>query len=135
MSIVHSIPELEAWLDEHASSWSIMDDRAYVAFTREWQQRFLPRVEARQHAQKGDLAISTLVDCLPTDAVLIAGLRVPTVANMGGNVASGYHVTGLRSIHRELFNRAELIVTAECRSWTCVFNHEAYAGFPEYLYE
>src|SRR5215469_1171431 len=124
MGIVHMLPDVEAWLNAEAESWSPFSDRDYVALVRRWQEGFLPLIAAGTPSFQGNRAIQVIADLLPADVWLLSGVQVLELANTGGLGAAGYQVVGLRRIQRELANRMELIIAARDLCWSCVFSHE-----------
>jgi hypothetical protein len=135
VKIVRELPELEDWLSGQAESWSAICDHDYAALVRRWRGLFLPLVASAARTAQGARAMQALAKRLPADVWLFSGVAVPQVANLGGVGAAGYRAAGLKSLHRELANRLELIVAADDLSWTCVFSHEAGAFTWECLYE
>jgi hypothetical protein len=135
MGIVRALPELEEWLDADASSWSSLTDREYKALARRWSECFSPLIASETPCLQGLRAVQALEARLPTDVVLLSGIQVPRLANMGGRGAAAYMAIGLRSLHRELANRMELVLASDDLAWSCVFSHEAGAFVWEHLYE
>ena len=135
MSIVRTLPDVEAWLDADADSWSSHSDREYKAVVRRWFESFARIVQAGDSRFVGNRAILSLDARLPADVHVFSGVRVPQLANMGGLGASAYQVSGLRRVPRDTANRFELIVVSVDFDWSCVFSHEAGAFVWEHLYE
>ena len=135
MGIVRVLPEVEDWLDAEAESWSLLSDRDYVALVRRWREGFSPLIAAGTPSFQGNRAMQVIAERLPADVLLFSGVRVTELANTGGRGASGYRAVGLRSVRREVANRAELVAVAADLSWSCVFSHEAGAWMWECLYE
>jgi hypothetical protein len=135
MGIVRALPELEAWLDADASSWSTLSDREYKALVRRWSECFSQLIAADTSCLQGHRAIQALEARLPADVVLLSGIQVPQLANMGGRGAAAYTATGLCSLRRDLANRMELVLASDDLAWSCVFSHEAGAFVWEHLYE
>ena len=135
MGRVRSMPELEAWLDDHADSWLLIPDREYTTLVHQWSALFQPLIEADNVAHKGHRAMMVLESRLPRDLVLFSGVRIPRLANLGGHGRAAYRAIGLQLLERDRANRLELIAVALDFTWCCVFSHEAGAFVWEQLYE
>jgi hypothetical protein len=135
MGITRALPDVEEWLEAEASSWSAISDRDYAALVRRCRDTFLPSVMAETPSLHGDRAMQAIAERLPADIWVFSGIRIPEMANMGGQGAAGYEVAGLRNLPRELANHLELVVVAENFSWSCVFSHEAGSCVWECLFE
>src|SRR4051812_43646314 len=119
MGIVAAIPDLEAWLDADADSWSVLDDREYRSLVRRWSEDFMPLVESGAPCLRGHHATLALEGRLPAAVNLLSGFRVARFANMGGRGPSGYRAAALRRLNRDLANRLELIVAPDDLTWSC----------------
>lgn len=135
MGFVQAIPEIEAWLDADASSWSFLPDQEYKTLVRRWSECFIPHIAAGPSCFQGLDAIRSLEFRLPATVVLFNGFQVRRFANLGGGKASAYSAIGLRRLNRGLANRMELILAADDFAWSCIFSHEAGAPVKEQLYE
>lgn len=112
-----------------------MVDQEYVAIARSWREHYLTLIQGAKYSQLGERAIQAVAESLPCDVYVFSGLLLPELANTGGLGAGGYDVVGLKNIHRNLFNRLELIAVSRDLSWSCVFSHEAGAFVAGSLYE
>ena len=135
MGIVRALPNLEAWLEADADSWSGLSDAEYKSLVRRWFEGFLHLVEADASSFRGSRALLAVESRLPANVYLLSGVRVPALANAGGLGPAAYLANELRSIRAELANRLELIVVSENFAWSCVFSHEAGAFVSEQMYE
>jgi hypothetical protein len=135
MGIVRALPDVEEWLDSEANSWSPLSDRAYVALVQQWRDTFLTSVMAETPSLHGVRAMQAIAERLTADIWVLSGIRIPQLANMGGQGPAGYDVAGLRSVPREMANHLELVVAARDLSWSCVFSHEAGSSVWECLFE
>jgi len=53
MGILRAIPEIDAWLDKDATSWSVVSELEYKALVRRWSETFAPLVAAHAKCTKG----------------------------------------------------------------------------------
>lgn len=135
MGVARTMPDLELWLDVHATAWSILVDREYKDLVRRWTTVFSPLVASGAQCLQGSRAILSLEARLPAQVYLLSGIEVPQLANMGGQGPTAYRVNGLRGMSRDLANRLELILVAADFAWSWVFSHEAGAFEWEQMYE
>ena len=135
MGIVRALPELEAWLDADASSWSSLPDPgiqgARSVAGPSASHRSSPRAPPASKAI-GRFNLSNLGS--PPTSSCSAAFRCARLANMGGRGAAAYAATGLRGLRRDLANRMELVLASDDLAWSCVFSHEAGAFVWEHLY-
>ncbi len=134
MGIVQTMPELEAWLDANANSWSSLADQGYKALVRRWSEVFLPLVAAGGARLQGSRAMLSLEERLPADVFVVSGLQVPRFANTGGYGTAAYEAE-LRCAPRDFANHLELVMISADFSWSCIFSHEAGTSVWEQLYE
>ncbi len=134
MGIVRAMPDLQAWLDANADSWSSLADREYKALVRRWSDVFSPLVAAGDARLHGRRAMTSLEERLPASVFVVSGLRVPRFANTGGYGAAAYEAE-LRHAPRDSANHMELVLISIDFSWSCIFSHEAGTLVWEQLYE
>ena len=135
MGILRAIPEIEAWLDTDATSWSVVSEPDYKALVRRWSETFAPLVAADAKCTKGGRAMVSLQARLPANVIVMSGMPVPDLCNTGGRGPAGFRVQGLRHVDRDWANSMELILAADDFSWAFVFSHEAGAWVWEHLYD
>jgi hypothetical protein len=135
MGILRAIPDIEAWLDTDAISWSAVSDADYKALVRRWSEVFARLVAAGSKCMKGGRAMVSLEARLPADVIVISGLRIPDLCNTGGMGPAAFRAQGLMRVDRDWANRMELVLVADDFSWTIVFSHEAGAFVWEHLYD
>src|SRR5262245_36536606 len=108
MGILRAIPDIEAWLDADAISWSAVSDAEYRAMVRRWFETFAPLVACDSKCTKGGRAIVSLEGRLPADVIVISGLAVPELCNTGGLGPAAFRAQGLIGVDRDWANRREL---------------------------
>lgn len=135
MGILRAIPDIEAWLDTDAVSWSTVSDAEYKALVRRWSETFAPLVASGSKCTKGGRAMVSLEGRLPADVIVVSGLPVPEFCNTGGMGPAGFRAQGLIRVDRVWANRMELVLVSDDFLWTIVFSHEAGAFVWEHLYD
>lgn len=135
MGILRAIPEIEAWLDAVATSWSVVSESEYKALVRRWSETYAPLVVADAKCTKGGRAMVSLQARLPANVIVISGLPVPELCNTGGRGPAAFRAQGLMRVDRDWANSMELILAADDFSWAFVFSHEAGAWVWEHLYD
>ena len=56
--------------------------------------------------------------------LLLSGIGIPEVANLGGRGAAGYRATELTFLDLDLARNLELVVVAHDLSWCLLLSHE-----------
>jgi hypothetical protein len=77
MGFLRTIPEIDAWLDSDATSWSAVSEAEYKGLVRRWSETFAPLVAADAKCTKGGRAMVSLQARLPTNVIVVSGLPVP----------------------------------------------------------
>ena len=135
MGILRAIPEIEAWLDTDAVSWSVVSESEYKALVRRWSETFAPLVAAEAKCIKGARAVASLQGRLPANVIVMSGLPVPELCNTGGQGPAAFRAQELMRVDRDWANSMELILASDDFSWAFVFSHEAGAFVWEHLYD
>jgi hypothetical protein len=135
MSILRAIPDIEAWLDTDAFSWSAVSDAEYKALVCRWSETFVPLVASDSKCTTGGRAMVSLEARLPADVIVVSGLPVPDLCNTGGMGPAAFRAKGLMRVDRDWANRMELVLVSADFSWAFVFSHEAGALVWEHLYD
>jgi hypothetical protein len=135
MGILRAIPEIEAWLDTDATSWSVVSEPEYKALVRRWSKTFAPFVATDAKCINGGRAMVLLQARLPANVIVMSGVPVPKLCNTGGQGPAAFRAQGLLRVDRDWANRMELILASDDFSWALVFSHEAGAFVWEHLYD
>src|ERR1043165_6770330 len=135
MGILRAMPEIEAWLDTDATSWSVVSEPEYKALVRRWSETFAPLVAADAKSTKGGRAMVSLQARFPANVIVMSGVAVPELCNTGGRGPAAFRAQGLMRVDRDWANSMELILVPDDFSWSFVFSHEAGAFVWEHLYE
>lgn len=134
MGFLRTIPEIDAWLDSNATSWSAVSEVEYKSLVRRWSETFAPLVAADAKCTKGGRAMASLQASLPANVIVVSGLPVPELCNTGGLGPAAFRTQGLMRVDRDWANRLELILVSDDFSWALVYSHEAGALVWEHLY-
>src|SRR5262245_39298437 len=107
MGILRAIPEIEGWLDNDATSWSVVSEPEYKALVRRWSETFAPLVAADAKCTKGDRAMVSLQARLPANVIIMSGVPVPELCNTGGRGPAAFQTQGLMRVDRDWANGME----------------------------
>ena len=128
MGIVKRLPTLEAWMESRGFAWSLLSDGEYRSCLRSWSSAFQERIERRWQHSKGARAISDFELQLPSSVLLLCGVSVPEVANLGGSCASGYLIENCASLDLRLCSSLEFLVLSPDFRWCLLLSHETGGG-------
>lgn len=123
MSITRPQPEFEAWLNEQAADWQILDDLSYKRLVNEFRELY-QHTPNPSRVRKGDKAVAELTSRLNEGAYVFGGFSIPEMANTGSSGPCAYKIIRLSGLPRDILNRLELIVLSINKSWCCLFSHE-----------